>query len=62
MKGQEKGQIGEAFDFVVEYINKKVKENMSYGPTDVVWLTACRMYNFSKNQVDGLTKWLPVLK
>ena len=56
-KGGTDIQSCEHFDFVVESINKKIKANLSWAPTNKQWLTACRtlgccekiMANFNKH-------------
>lgn len=47
----------EAFDFVVEFINKKIKSNLSWAPTKKLWLTACRAINFTENLLKNVNKW-----
>ena len=62
LKGVESEAVAEGFDFTLEYINKKVKENLSWAPTNIMWLTSVRMYNFTMNMVKSYMKWLPSLR
>ena len=53
LKIEDKGKMdGEAkyehYDFVLEDVNKKIKTNLSWAPTDYMWLHACRTYDFIK--------------
>ena len=47
-KGSSDVQSCEHFDFVVESVNKKIKSNLSWAPTNKQWLTACRTYSCSE--------------
>ena len=35
----------EHIDFNVEYVNKDLKQNLLWAPTQKVWVTACRTYD-----------------
>ena len=52
----------EGFDFVVENVNKALKQNLSWAPSHKAWLTACRSYNFTSKLMSTFNTWLPLSK
>ena len=50
----------EGFDFVVENVNKALKEHLSWAPSHKAWLTACRSYNFTCDLMSKFNTWLPL--
>ena len=56
LKGNEDSP-SEAYDFVVEHINKKIKSNLSWAPTKKLWLTATRAFNFTESLLRNVNKW-----
>ena len=48
--------IGEHFDFVVENTNKKLKKNLSWAPTKMSWMIACRTMELFSNSCQKLNK------
>ena len=50
--GCENDNVGEHFDFVVEYINNKNFLNLIWAPSKAAWILACRTYAL----LVGLTK------
>ena len=51
-KGCENDNVGEHFDFVIEYINNKIFKNLIWAPSKAAWILACRTYAL----LVGLTK------
>ena len=50
----------EGFDFIIENVNKALKERLSWAPSHKVWLTACDLMSRSVEitAVESLHHWL----
>lgn len=57
-KGCRTDDVGENFDFVVEYINKKIKSNLIWAPSQCAWLLACRTYSVLVGLTNSVNKWI----
>ena len=58
-KGSSEEPICKNFDFIVEWVNKALKQHLSWAPTHKTWLTACRSFNFMRDLKSNLDKYLP---
>ena len=43
--GADDDDTAENYDFCVENINKNLKDSLSWAPSKMTWLIACRTYN-----------------
>ena len=57
-RGATEGEgVAENFDFVVEDINKKLKNSLTWAPSKKNWLIACRTYNLCTTLSKMVSKW-----
>ena len=47
---------GEHFDFILENINKMIKQNLDGAPTNNAWLTACRTHDLTQSIKNNFSK------
>ena len=47
----------ENFDFCVEDINKKIKNSLSWAPTKMTWVIACRTFDLCVALSKKVSKW-----
>ena len=57
-KGINDESLGEAYDFCVEDVNQKLKQNLGSAPAGHTWLIACRSYKFFQHFKKSLNQWL----
>ena len=53
----EEDDNGEHFDFVVEAVNKRIKNNLSWAPSYLLWLAACRTYDLACSMTKNMNAW-----
>ena len=56
--GVDDDDTAENYDFCVEDINKKLKNSMSWAPSKMTWLIACRTYNLCVSLSKKACKWM----
>ena len=53
----ETGDVAENFDFIVKDVNKKLESTLSWAPTKIMWIIACRTYNLCVSLSKKVSKW-----
>lgn len=59
-KGSSDKTTCEGFDFIVEWVNKDLKQHLSWAPSHKAWLNACRSFNLTKDLLSSINQWLPI--
>ena len=67
LKVADKGSLddesnGEHFNFIVECVNKQLKSNLSWAPSHLLWLSACRTYDFALTLTKNMNRWFKFIR
>ena len=67
LKEEDKGSLddesnGEHFDFIVECVNKRLKSNLSWAPSHLLWLSACRTFDFALSLSKNMNRWFKFIR
>ena len=47
----------EHYDFILENVNKKIKSNLNWAPSNLDWLFSCRSYGLVENLIKNFNKY-----
>ena len=67
LKVADKGSLddksnGEHFNFIVECVNKQLNSNLSWAPSHLLWLSACRTYDFALTLTKNMNRWFKFIR